>query len=161
MTELKTVLEGQFPGPFPGKPVFDHWNEKGASLAKLDQTVVTAVKVLLQNEHVEPYAFWMVGLRFFAWTNQSNFKPSLTPRLAAWLRAGWKRILTAEAFRLSSPRRTVPLIEEVLTIPADDSSFIAKLILASAEAVEAPLIPAYRASLKALAEETASPSNVA
>lgn len=161
MTELETALESRFAGPFPGKSVFDHWNEKGALSPELDQTVVTIINALLQNEHVEPYVFWMAGLRFFEWINQSNFKPFLTPRLAAWLRAGWKRILTAEAFRLSSPRRTVPPIEEVLTIPADDSSFIAKLILASAEAVEAPLIPAYRASLKALAEEASSPSNVA
>ena len=161
MTELETALEGRFTGPFPGKSVFDHWNEKSALPSKLDQTVVTVVKVLLQNEHVEPYYFWMAGLCFFNWINQSNFKPFLTPRLAAWLRVGWKRILTAEAFRLSSPRQTMPPIEEVLAIPADDSSFIAKLILAASEAVKSPLTAAYRNSLKAMAEETSSPSNVA
>ena len=160
MMELEDALDSLFSGSFPGQSVFDHRNEAAVPLGKLDQAVIAIIQVLLQNEHVEPYAFWMAGLRFFEWINQSNFKPFLTPRLAAWLRAGWKRILTAEAFRLSSPRRTVPLIEEVLTIPADDSGFIAKLILASAEAVEAPLIPAYRASLKALAEEASSPSNV-
>ena len=157
MTELEAALEGQFSGPFPGKPVFDYWNEKSAFSAELDQTVVSIIKALLQNEYIEPYAFWVAGLRFFEQINQSNFKPFLTPRLAAWQRAGWKRILTAERFRLSSPRQTVPLIEEVLAIPADDSSFIARLLLASAEAVEAPLPPAYRASLKALAEEASSP----
>ena len=157
MTELETALEGQFSGPFPGKPVFDHWNEKSALSAELDQTVVTIIKVLLKNEHVEPYYFWMAGLCFFNWINQSNFKPFLTPRLAAWLRVGWKRILTAESFRLSSPRQTVPPIEEVLAIPVDDSSFIAKLILAASEAVSSPLTAAYRNSLKAMAEEASSP----
>ena len=161
MTELKTALEGQFSGPFPGKSVFDHWNEKSALSAELDQTVVSIIKVLLQNEYVEPYYFWMAGLCFFNWINQSNFKPFLTPRLAAWLRTGWKRILSAETFRLSSPRQTVPLIEEVLAIPVDDSSFIAKLILAASEAVRSPLTAAYRNSLKAMAEEVSSPSNVA
>ena len=161
MTELETALEGQFSGPFPGKPVFDHWNEKSALSAELDQTVVSIIKVLLQNEYVEPYYFWMAGLCFFNWINQSNFKPFLTPRLAAWLRTGWKRILSAETFRLSSPRQTVPLIEEVLAIPVDDSSFIAKLILAASEAVRSPLTAAYRNSLKAMAEEVSSPSNVA
>ena len=159
MTELKTALEGQFSGPFPGKPVFDHWKEKSASLTELDQTVVSIIKALLRNEHVEPDAFWVAGLRFFEWINQSNFKPFLTSRLAAWLRDGWRRILTAEAFRLSSPRRTVPLIDEVLTIPADDRSFIAKLILATSEAVRASLGPAYRDFLKATAEESPSLSN--
>ena len=160
MTELSTALENRFSDPFPGKPVFDYWNEKSASLAKLDQAVVTIIKALLQNEHIEPSDFWKTGQWFFAWINQSNVKPFLTPRLAAWLRAGWKRILTAETFRLSSPRQTVPLIEEVLAIPANDSSFIAKLILATSEAVSSPLTAAYRNSLKALAEETSSPSNV-
>ena len=161
MTELETALEGQFSGPFPGKSVFDHWNEKSALPAKLDQTVVSAIKVLLQNDHIEPDVFWMAGLCFFNWINQSSFKPFLTPRLAAWLRVGWKRRLTAEAFRLSSPRQTVPPIEEVLAIPVDDSSFIAKLILAASEAVRSPLTAAYRNSLKAMAEEASSPSNVA
>ena len=159
--ELEAALEDQFSGTFPGKPVFDHWNEKAVLLAQLDQTVVSAIKVLLQNDHIEPYASWMAGLCFFQWINQSNFKPFLTPRLAAWLRAGWKHILTAEAFRLSSPRQTVPPIEEVLAIPADDSSFIAKLILVASEAVSFPLPAAYRAILQAMAEETSSPSNVA
>ena len=135
MTELKTALEGRFTDPFPGKAVFDHWNEKPASLAELDRIVVSIIKTLLQNEHLEPSYFWMAGLRVFEWINQSNFKLFLTPHLAAWQRAGWKRIVTAEAFRLSRPRQTVPSIEEVLTIAADDRSFIAKLLLATAEAV--------------------------
>ena len=158
MTELETALHGRFTGPFPGKPVFDHWNEKPASLAELDQTVVTIIKALLQNEHLEPSHFWMAGLRVFEWINQSNFKLFLTLRLAAWLRAGWKRIVTAEAFRLSSPRQTVPSIEEVLTIAADDRSFIAKLLLATAEAVGSSLGQDYREHLEAIAEGTESPS---
>ena len=161
MTELETVLYGRFAGSFPGKPVFDHWNEKSALLAELDQTVVSIIKALLRNEPVEPYAFWMAGLRLFEWISQSNFKLFLIPRLAAWQRAGWQRISTAEAFRLSSPRQTVPSIEEVLTIAADDRSFVAKLILATSEAVGSPLGPAYRDFLKAIVEETLSPSNVA
>ena len=158
MTELKTALHGRFTGPFPGKPVFDHWNKKPASLAKLDQTVVTIIKALLQNEYLEPSYFWMAGLRVFEWINQSNFELFLTLRLAAWLRAGWKRIVTAEAFRLSSPRQTVPSIEEVLTIATDDRSFVAKLLLATAEAVGSPLRLSYREHLEAIAEGTESPS---
>ena len=161
VAELKTALEGRFTGPFPGKPVLDHWNEKPASLAELDQTVVTIIKALLQNEHLEPSYFWMAGLHVFEWINQSNFKLFLTPHLAAWQRAGWKRIVTAEAFRLSSPRQTVPSIEEVLTIATDDRSFIAKLILATSEAVGSPLGSTYRDFLQAIAEEAEAPSSAA
>ena len=161
LTELEAELDSLFSGPFPGQSVFDHWNEKSDLSAEPDQTVITIIKVLLQNDHVEPYDFWVAGLRFFEWINQSNFKLFLMPRLAAWLRAGWERITTEETFRLSSPRQTVPLIEEVLGIAADDRSFIAKLILAASEAVRSPLTAAYRNSLKAMAEEASSPSNVA
>ena len=157
MTELKDTLDSLFSGPFPGQSVFDHGNEASASPGGLDQTVVAIIQVLLQNKHVEPRAFWSAGLRFFEWINQSNFKPFLTPRLAAWLRTGWKRILSAERFRLSSPRQTVPPIEKVLAIPVDDRSFIAKLILAASEAVNSPLTAAYRNSLRAMAEEASSP----
>ena len=65
MTELEAALEGQFSGPFPGKPVFDYWNEKSAFSAELDQTVVSIIKVLLQNEHIKPRAFWGGGATFF------------------------------------------------------------------------------------------------
>ena len=161
MTKLETALESQFSGSFPGQAVFDHWNEKTTSLAELDQTVVSIIKALLQNEHVEPHVFWVAGLRLFEWINQSNFKPFLTLRLAVWQRAGWKRILAAETFRLSSPRRTVPPIKEVLAIAADDQSFVAKLLLITSEAVGSPLSPAYREHLEAVAEEARSPSSVA
>ena len=158
MTELKTALEGQFSGPFPWQICIRSLErEVGLISRNWIKRSSAVVKVLLQNEHVEPYYFWMAGLCFFNWINQSNFKPFLTPRLAAWLRVGWKRILTAESFRLSSPRQTVPPIEEVLAIPVDDSSFIAKLILAASEAVSSPLTAAYRNSLKAMAEEASSP----
>ena len=162
MTELEVALDSLFSGPFPGQSVFDHWNEKSALSVEPDQPVITIIKILLQSDHVEPYDFWRAGLHFFEWINRSNFKLFLIPRLAAWSRAGWKRITTEEAFRLSSPRQTVPSIEEVLTIDSDDRSFIAKLILIASEAVGAPLKSTYRDYLdylEAIAEGTESLSS--
>ena len=156
MRELEAGLEGRFTSSFPGKPVFDYCNDKPALLAELDQTVATIVKALLRNEHVEPSGFWMAGLRFFEWINQSRYKGLLTTRLAAWQRSGWKRILTTESFRLSRPRQTVPSIEEVLAIPEDDRGFVAKLLTATSEAVDSPLGSAYRRSLEAMAEDEES-----
>ena len=161
MTKLETALEGQFSGPFPGQTVFDHWSAESALPEELDQKVVAIIKGLLQNEHVGPYAFWVTGLRFFEWTDQSYFKPFLMPRLAAWQRAGWERIVTREKFHLSSPRQTVPPIKEVLKLAADDRSFVAKLLLAASEAVGARLGPAYRDFLQAIAEEAEAPSSAA
>ncbi len=155
MKELETALDDQFAGEFPGKFVFDQWNEKSTSLTEHDQAVVTIIKVLLRDEHLNPEGFWIAGARFFEWINQSNFEHLLTAHLAVWQRSGWKRISTVERFRLSRPRQTVPPIEEVLTIPTDDRSFVAKLILATAEAVGMSIEPAYRKFIEAVGKENA------
>ena len=153
LTELENVVEGRFPGSFPGKPVFDYWNSKSGLLTEINQTVVAIAKALLGNEHVNPHVFWNAGLRFFEWANQSRFKGLLTARLAAWQRSGWKRILTTETFRLSSPRQTVPPIEEVLARPQDDRAFVARLLLVTSEAVESRLASAYRRSLESMTRD--------
>ena len=155
MKELETALNDQFAGKYPGKFVFDHWHEKPNSLTEHDQTVVTTIKALLRDEHISPAGFWIAGADFFEWINHSNFKHLLTARLAAWQRSGWKRISNGERFRLSRPRQTVPRIEEVLTIPADDRSFVAKLLLATVEAVGVSIRPVDRKFIEALEKESA------
>ena len=156
MRKLESCLEDRFRGPFPGKPVFDYWNDKPSLVEELDQTVVTIVKALVGSEHIIPYDFWMAGLRFFEWTNQSRFKGLLMTRVAAWQRSGWKRIIAVESFRLTRPRQTVPPIKEVLAIPDDDRRFVAKLLLATSEAADSPLGSTYRRSLKAMARDEES-----
>ncbi len=159
MLELEAALESGFTTDFPGSVVFDHWNGGATSLAQLDKTVVDVVKALLRSEHVEPRKFWEAGLRFFERINQSNFRPLLTPYLAGWLTAGWRRITATETFRLSRPLQTVPAIDAVLTAPAKDQRFVATLLLASAEAVGSPLGVEYRDRLRAMAEEEEPPSS--
>ena len=156
LTELENSVERRFTGPFPGKPVFDYWNSKSGLLTELNQTVVAIAKAILCNEHVNPCVSWNAGLRFFEWTNQSRFKGLLTARLAAWQRSEWKRILTTETFRLSRPRQTVPPIAEVLALPENDRVFVARLLLATSEAVESRLTPAYRRSLESMTRDEES-----
>ncbi len=157
MTELETALNSQITGPFPGQFVFHHRNGKPDSLNELDRIVLTIIKKLLRSEYMEPNDFWMAGLRFFEWINHSDFKRLLTAHLTNWQKSGWRRILETESFRLSRPRQTVPQIEEILTTSADDHSFVAKLLLATSEAVGASLGTAYRDMLKAMAEAVESP----
>ena len=152
MTELETALNSQIKGPFPGQFVFHHRNGKPDSLNELDRIVLTIIKKLLPSEYMEPKHFWMAGLRFFEWIKNSDFNRLLTTHLAAWQKSGWRRILETESFRLSRPRTTVPQIEKILTTSADDQSFLAKLLLATSEAVGASLGAAYRDMLKTMAE---------
>ena len=152
MTKLETALNSQVTGPFPGQFVFHHCNGKSDSLNELDQIVLTIVKKLLRNEYIEPKDFWMAGARFFEWTNHSDFKRLLTTHLAAWQKCGWRQILKTESFKLSRPRQTVPQIEEILAESTDDQTFVAKLLLATSEALGVSLSAAYRDALKTMAE---------
>ena len=157
MKDLKTALDKQFAGPFPGRLVFDHSNENPTLHAELDRIVATTTEMFLQNEHVTPNGFWFAGLGLFYWINQSNFKGLLTERLAAWQRSGWERILTEESFRLHRPRQTVPAVKEILRIPTDDQKFVAKLLLVASEAAGVPLTSESRDILNAMAEQIESP----
>ena len=158
MRKLESCLEDRFRGPFPGKPVFDYWSERTQSIGQLDNVVLDIIKSFLRNLHVEPKAFWMAGLRFFEWLDESMFKGVMTTRLAAWQRSGWKRILATELFRLARPQQTVPPIEKVLAMPEDNRGFVAKLLVATSETVGSPLGSAYRRRLETIAtdEETHS-----
>ena len=160
MKDLKTALHKQFAGPFPGESVFDHTEENLNSLAELDKIAISLTEGLFQNEHVTPYEFWSAGLGLFNWINQSNFKDLLTARLAVWQRFRWKLILTEESFRLCSPSQTVPAIREVLKIPMNDQSFVAKLFLATSDAVGVALVSEHRNILKAIAEKTGKMVNL-
>ncbi len=154
VTELKTALESQFAGSFPGKLAFE---ENQASSDQLDQVVAEITGELLQSKHVVPEKFWLAGLRLLERVKISKFKHILTPRLAAWQRSGWKRILTEESFRLRTPQITIPDIEEVLKMPTNDRSFIASLLLTTSQAVGTYLDPEYRNALEAMAKETELP----
>ena len=100
LTQLEGAMRSQLTSPFPGKPVFDHWNGEASLPAGLDRIVVDIIKACLRNEHLKPDEFWMAGFCIFEWSNRSNFKLLLAKQIAAWLRSGWKRISTHELFRV-------------------------------------------------------------
>ena len=114
MAELEITLSNGLEGPFPGKKIFTHWKEQADACSGLDKEVIEILRAISRNEHLTPYRFWLSGLRLFEWINRSRFKDFLTPKLSAWQRSGWRRILTKERFALSRPMLSVPPIEQVL-----------------------------------------------
>ena len=154
--ELEAPLREKFTGRFPGESIFEYWNGKPVEISALEQTVVDLIKRLSQPEYVEPIHLWVAGARFLELSNEAMLKNYLVGRIAAWQRAGWRRISTTESFRLVRPRRTLPLIEEALSIPENNGSFLANLLLTTSEAVEVSLRASYRAHLRAIADERES-----
>jgi hypothetical protein len=148
MSELQSALRNAFGQTYPGNALFSA--EQPAS-PDLNRTIEAMLRRLDNPQHIEPLNFWRIGLRFFERNNQSNFGRDLAPSLAAWFRAGWKRIVRDETFGLTRPLRTVPPINAVLANPNNDGAFIAALLLTTSEAVGSPLAKAYAESLRAVA----------
>lgn len=149
--QLEHLMHRQLSDSFPGKTLFDHWNGKPNSLGEGMRVIATTIKTLLQQQHVKPYDFWLGGLYFFEWIDQSPFKDALIRRLATWLRCGWKHITAEQGFCLSLPRYNVPRIEAILAQPTNDRRFIAALLFASTDAMGINLEATHRNHLKAVA----------
>ena len=149
--ELNKTLNREVSASFPGQSVFDQFQGKGALEGELERIVADIIAKCLQDELLSPNEFWMAGLRFFEWANQSLFKDLLLPHLAAWQRKGWRRVTHEERFRLSTPTLTVPRIEDVLNVPDNNGRFLASLIVVTADAVGSPLGREYREALGRIA----------
>jgi hypothetical protein len=148
MNELQSALRNAFGQTYPASALF---SAEEPTSPNFDQMIEAMLRRLDDPRHVEPLNFWMIGLRFFERNNQSNFGRDLEPLLAGWFRAGWARIVHDETFRLTRPLGTVPPINAVLANSDNDRAFIAALLLATSEAVGAPLAEAYAESLRAIA----------
>ncbi|MDE0332478.1 MAG: hypothetical protein OXL41_11475 [Nitrospinae bacterium] len=153
ISELNYALSVAFSGSFPGHQVLEYWSGQNGELEELERTVIGLVKKNLEHEHIEPRDFFISGLKFFEWSNQSIYKDFLAMRISKWQRVGWRRILATQSFFLVRPRQYVPRIAEVLAIPSDDRKYLAKLFLVTAEAVRVSLGSEYRNYLKSIAED--------
>ena len=153
ISELETALVDHFGNTFPGKSVFDYWNNGLLSLSEKDQAVAEIVKMYLRNGHFTPRDFFGAGSWFLNWIDQSGFSNFLMPVLADWQRSGWVRILDRERFQLSNPRITVPAVAKCLKVPRNDRSFVAELLLVTSDAAGVPLPAAYRSDLIAMKKD--------
>ena len=149
--ELNETLKIEVSDSFPGQSVFDQFQGRSALEGELERTVADIIAKYLEDDLLSPIEFWIAGLRFLEWANQSLFKDLLLPHLAAWQRNGWRRLTLKERFRLSTPILTVPRIEDVLKFPDDNGRFLARLMLATADAVGSPLGREYREMLDRIA----------
>jgi hypothetical protein len=150
ITVLECRLTDEFGNEFPGAALFKHWRGDAAVLSPLDKVCANGVGLLRKGEHFEPPRLWEIGLRLFEKGRQSWFKLEVTPVLAKWMRAQWRRVLAEERFRLSQPTVTVPGIEAILAKQDNDVSFVAALLLATSPAVRASLAATYRDLLKGM-----------
>ncbi len=157
IADLEGQLTGHFGNEFPGSALFKYWYRKPISLGQLNEICAKTIQLLRAGEHIEPKKLWEMGLRLFEKASQSILKLSTTLVVAGWLRAQWTRVVAQERFRLLQPRVTVPAIEAALANENNDASFVAALLLATSDAVGAPLTMAYRDQLTSVVCGAISP----
>ncbi len=145
--KLEIALVNHFGNTFPGKSVFDYWNNEYSSLSGLDRSVAQKVKIYLRSGHFAPYDFYLAGFRFLEWINECKYRDFLLPALADWQRSGWGQILERQRFRIIDPRITVPAIAECLKVPGEDRSFITELLLVASHAAGVRLSSENRTNL--------------
>ena len=143
IVELEKSLTNHFGKNHPGKSVYDYLNN-GLSLTDRDQAVVEIIKRFLQIAQMPLRDFYLAGLYFFVWIDNSvMFRDSLILSLAHWQRSGWERILQQEKFQISDPFVSVPPIVECLEGSENDRSFVAELLIASSYASGVRLSSSY------------------
>lgn len=154
---LEGALVTKFGKDFLGSHVFACFLSSNTSKpADLNQTIAKFIAILRTGSHIEPRNIWEIGLRFYEKAGQSNFKRILVPRIAAWLRNEWTRIIKQESFRLANPIRTVPAIEATLSQIGNNEGFLARLVLETSDAVNVNLSADYRSHLMSVANATVS-----
>ena len=152
-SELDAALKEKFQGSYPGQSMIDNWGVEQDELSEVENKAVVVIGKLVGSRYVAPEHFWLAGLRLFEWSDTSPFGRMLMLRLAAWQRSGWKRIVVAEKFRLVRPRETVPDIEEVLRVAANNRGFVAMLLVTTSDAAGVRLSMEYRKALEAKASQ--------
>jgi hypothetical protein len=151
LSALREELAGQLGADYVGHTLFDEPVDiPGSDLTRL---VKYMINTLDAGAAIYPRDFWLIGLRFFEHHNRSRFGELLFSKLACWFRRGWQRILRDQAFVLFQPMRTVPPILAVLDGTGGGKAAIAALLLATAEAVRAPLSDDYVSELRAISDE--------
>ena len=153
LIELQSELRRRFSGSLPGESIFVELHSSANSQNETDKVIASIINVLVQNDHLPPYRFWLAGLRLFEWICHSRFHGLLVPKLAKWQRSGWTAILAKERFNLVRPMQTVPPIEGVLMTSEDDRGFVARLLIATSDAMGTEFAQKFRQTLEAMAED--------
>ena len=154
MEQLENALHEEIGESYPGKAIFEYLRRGSQTPQDKDQLVVSIVKMLAGKGHMRPDEIWIAGAALFRSCCESIFEELLTSDVGCWLRSQWERIVGKEAFRVSQPKRSVPLIRRVLKTPRNDKRFVAKMLLATSEGLEFPLEVKDREFLRRVVAES-------
>lgn len=151
LIKLHGLLTKQTGPIYPGSSAIAHCLQTIDPIVTLDDAVGQALKAMLEGKALDAKDIWNAGLRLLQRLRSSNFVQELAPLLARWLREKWTVAIDQQRFNLVRPRLSVPPIETALADAIDDQSFIAALLLASADAADIEIEADYRRQLQTIA----------
>ncbi|WP_245276331.1 hypothetical protein [Methylocapsa aurea] len=151
VVKLHQLLTKQMGPLYPGSSAIAHCLQTIDPIVTLDDAVGQALKAMIEGKALDPKDIWNAGLRLLQRLRSSNFVQELAPILAQWLRRQWSAAIDQQRFNLVRPRTSIPPIEAALADPTNDQSFIAALLLASADAADIEIEADYRRQLEAIA----------
>ena len=151
--ELEGELRERYGEEYPGRVLLESWERGEDRLTGLDRNAFAAVRAGVPGGYADPGVLWRAGVWFFMWMENSHFGRALWRQLGEWQRRRWREIAEDERFRLRRPRHTVPEIERVIAATEEDErSFVARLLLVTADAVGEGLDQGCRRMLEEAAE---------
>ena len=138
-----------------GFEVMPEWQVSARPAANdLASNVAASLRGIASGEPASPLELFMAHLRLLEWIGVSGFEKSLVHTLGTRMARDWNLVLERSAALLTNPLQLVPPIREASAAPIEGQAFAARLLLAAAPAVRAPLSESYRAALEAKARAT-------
>lgn len=150
---LDRALEERFRIGAAGGSMLVELRTREVGRGGFERAMVAAIETLRAPGRPRPETFWGASLCLVVWVDKSEFRRSLTKRLAGWLRREWTRIVEEESFRLVRPQLTIPEVERVLRIPEDSRMFVLQLLNSTLEAADVTDRREYRRMIQEMMEE--------
>lgn len=144
MSKMKEAMSRRFGKRFPNLLKFDAWRD-------------LEIEAGIQSTRLQPYVYLRVGTVLLVLWRRSDYGRILVGRVATWQCKFWKQIVADRAFMLSQPRRTVPLLKQVLSEGLDNERFLASILLVATDAIAARITPEQRHFLEEIRGATRAP----
>jgi hypothetical protein len=121
---------------YPGRGILEVMASGQNREDRLSPYVAAEIHRAAHQATLTPDELFVACVRFVQWAKKSDLQRVLTPRLEAWARAAWERVIEEQRFNLRSPASSVSIIREVLASTGTGLSFLGRLIVSAQPAVQ-------------------------
>jgi len=118
------------------------------SINLFDVVALNVGEYFILRKPIDPETLFRITCQFFNWLKQSNFHPVLSAKLSRELSKLWAQTLVNQKALLISPSINIPRIQAAINFNQEGLEKIARLIIATEDAVVAHLSPDMNAMVR-------------